>query len=100
MSNIQSNDIREILSSDENLAGFIVKNLRISLSSIGFSKACLKDLLRDLSNLNVKNFGERWQVELKHVYSLGFFQNLAPKYFAQYVVPVTPTSEKIIDVGC
>jgi len=100
VSNIQLKDIREILSGNEELADFIVNNLRSSLSSIGFSKACLNDLLSDLSNLDVKKFGEKWREELKQIYSLGFFQNLAPNYFAKYVVPVTPSSEKIIDVGC
>jgi SAM-dependent methyltransferase len=98
--NLQLNEVQEILSSDKKLAVFIIENLRSSLSSIGFSENFLDDLLSDLGNLNVKDFGEKWKEELKQKYSIGFFQNLVPKYFLEYVVPVTPSSDEIIDVGC
>jgi SAM-dependent methyltransferase len=97
--NLQHSDVQEILK-DKKLAAFIIENLLRSLSSIGFSKSLLDGLLNNLGNLAVKEFGEKWQDELRQIYSIGFYQNLVPKYFSDYVVPVTPASSKIIDVGC
>lgn len=99
MKNLQINDVREILK-DTDLSSFIRENLRSSLSSIGFSREFLDDLLSDLGNISIKNFGEKWESELQQKYSIGFFQNLVPKYFSDYVVPATPSAHKIVDVGC
>jgi len=91
--------VGEILQETE-LANFIVNNLRSSLSSIGFSQEFLDALLSDLRNISVENFGKKWREELGNKYIIGFFQKIVPKYFSDYIVPVTPTSRKIIDVGC
>lgn len=99
MKNLQINDVKEILK-DTDLSSFIVENLRSSLSSIGFSGKFLDALLKDLGNISIKNFGEKWNDELQQKYSIGFFQNLVPKYFSSYVVSATPSSHKIVDVGC
>jgi SAM-dependent methyltransferase len=98
--NLQLDDVREILLSNEKLFSFVIENLKSSLASIGFSENFIRDLLNNLGNLNVKGFGERWRDELKQKYSIGFFQNLVPKYFSDYIVPVTPPSEKVVDIGC
>jgi SAM-dependent methyltransferase len=98
--NLQLDDVREILLSNEELSSFVIENLKSSLASIGFSDNFLSDILNNLINLKVKEFGERWQDELKQRYSIGFFQNLVPKYFLDYIVPVTPASEKVVDIGC
>jgi|GEM_PF-1610598 len=98
--NLEVIDVREILTENKVLNDFILRNLNTSLLSIGFSKSFLNDLLPNLSNLDVKNFGEKWAYDLEHTYSIGFFQQLVPKYFSNYVVPATPSSSKILDVGC
>ncbi len=98
--NFQYIDIQKILKSNKNLATFIKESLSSSLSSIGYSKSFLDDLLNNLENLDVKKFGLKWQDELTKIFSIGFYQNLVPKYFNTYVVPATPSSKKIIDVGC
>lgn len=98
--NLQTNDVKEILSSDKALDSFIAQNLRSSLSEIGFSSDFLNELISNLGTLDVKVFGEKWEEELRQKYSVGFFQNLVPKYFSDYVVPVTPSASKIVDVGC
>lgn len=99
MKNFQLHDTQEVLA-NSNLESFICSDLRSSLSSIGFSSEFLDDLINNLGNLNVQQLGETWKDELNQKYSLGFFQNLVPTYFSEYVVPVTPASNKIIDVGC
>jgi SAM-dependent methyltransferase len=98
--NFQLSDVREILSGDKKLADFIIKNLQKSLFSIGFSKEFLGDLLSDLGNIDVKDFSEKWKKELQQKFTIGFFQNLVPRYFSKYVVQATPSSGKIIDIGC
>ncbi len=85
---------------NKSLRDFIFSNLRQSLSSIGFSQNLIEDLVSNLENLNVQEFGKNHSEELKQVYNVGFFQRIVPAYFSQYVVPVTPTVEKIVDVGC
>ncbi len=100
LKNLQSEDVEAILLSDSDLADFILENLRSSLSSIGFSKLFLDELLSSLGTLDVNVFGEKWKRELQEKYSTGFFQDLVPKYFSDYVVPMTPSASKIVDVGC
>ncbi len=88
------------LLTDINLHTYVVKNLRISLSSIGFSENLINDLTINLKNLDVRAFGERHSHELNDVYSLGFFQKLVPEYFSRNVVPEIPAADKILDLGC
>ena len=73
--NLQLDDVRQILLSNEELSNFVIENLKSSLASIGFSDNFLSDILNNLINLKVKEFGERWQDELKQRYSIGFFQD-------------------------
>jgi SAM-dependent methyltransferase len=98
--NLQLEDVRGILVSNNKLLSFVLEDLKNSLSSIGFSEDFLNDLLNDLSHLDVKEFGEKRKDELRRIYSLGFFQDIVPNYFLDYVVPMTPSSKKIVDIGC
>jgi SAM-dependent methyltransferase len=98
--NFHLNDVKGALESSQSLTNFIIEDLRSSLSSIGFSNVMLSDLLLDIGTLDVNTFGEKWKEELLQKYSIGFFQKIVPGYFSKYVVPVTPSSDKIIDVGC
>ncbi|MCI0566126.1 class I SAM-dependent methyltransferase [bacterium] len=79
---------------------YIVKNLKSSLSSIGFSKNLISDLTDNLKNLEVKSFDEKYSDELKEIYSIGFFQRLVPQYFSRNVVPEIPPSNEVLDLGC
>lgn len=91
--------IQELLENDS-LRDFIVSNLRQSLSSIGFSNLLIEDLVSNLNDLEVKEFGRKHNEELKRVYNIGFFQKIVPNYFSKYIVPETPSVPKIVDVGC
>ncbi len=88
------------LLNNKSLRDFIFSNLRQSLSSIGFSQNLIDDLVLNLKDLNVVEFGKNHNEELRQVYNVGFFQKIVPTYFSQYVVPATPAVEKIMDVGC
>lgn len=43
---------------------YIINNLRSSLSSIGLSKNLVDDLTKNLKNLYVKKFGEKYSKEI------------------------------------
>lgn len=83
------------------LKGFIINNLRESLSSIGFSKDFVRDLLKMLDNL--KKYPElqnKHTYELDTVYLDGFFKKIVPGYFKAHIVPEIPASKKVLDLGC
>lgn len=48
----------------------------------------------------MEKFKKKWSNELRMRYTIDFFQKIVPKYFSRYVIPVTPPSQKIIDIGC
>lgn len=82
------------------LHDYVVSNLQSSLSSIGFSKKLINDLVLDLNNLDPWQFGQKYSNELNEVYSVEFFQRLVPQYFSRNVVPEIPASSKVLDLGC
>jgi hypothetical protein len=49
--NLQLDDVREILLSNEKLSSFSIENLKSSLISIGFSENFIRDLLNNLRTL-------------------------------------------------
>ncbi len=79
---------------------YVVNNLQSSLSSVGFSKNLIDNLTKNLKNLDVKEFGRKFQDELNKIYSIGFFQKIVPEYFSQNVVPEIPASNEVLDLGC
>src|SRR3989344_3596690 len=88
------------LLADKDVHVYVVSNLRVTLSSIGFSKTLVNDLTTNLKSLEIKEFGEKYSDELNDVYSIGFFQRLVPQYFLRNVVPEIPTSDEVLDLGC
>ena len=91
--------IKEFLE-DKKLKDFILENLRISLSSLGYSKLLIGDLFDLLDHFRIKEFQEKHNEELHKVHTIGFFQKIVPEYFQKYVVPSIPVVDKILDVGC
>ncbi len=85
---------------DKNVHDYVVKNLRASLSSIGFSENLISELCENLKNLEVNKFGEKYSDELNKIYSIGFFQRLVPQYFSHNVVPEIPAANEVLDLGC
>jgi len=88
------------LLTNKELHNYVISNLQSSLSSIGFSKNLVNDLTLNLGNLDPRQFGQKYLVELNEVYTVGFFQRLVPQYFSRYVVPEIPASDEILDLGC
>lgn len=85
---------------EKHLYGYIIQNLKFSLSSIGFSNFLIDDLANNLKGLNVKKFGTKHKNELNKIYSVGFFQKIVPKYFSKYIIPEILPSKKVLDLGC
>lgn len=91
--------IKEFLS-DSKLKDFVVKNLKDSLKSIGYSQKTVEDLIELLDKMDIRSFQEKHSEELHEVHSIGFFQKIVPEYFGKYVVPHIPNVNKILDIGC
>lgn len=85
---------------DERRRAFIVKNLKVSMSNLGFSEHLIEDLLSNINNLDLKMFIDTHKDELARVQLQYFFGELVPKYFKSYIIPEVPTGGKILDVGC
>ena len=91
-------NVLEILSNEKILV-FIVENLKRSLKSTGFSNKFIKDLISSLKTID-DNFFEKHEAELREIYALGFFQKIVPSYFSEYVIPLIPEANTILDLGC
>jgi len=85
---------------DKSLRDFIYTNLRQSLGDMGFSNGLLDNLFDNFLNLNISDFCKKHSEELNRVFTIGFFQDIVPRYFTKQVLPAVKSCEKIIDVGC
>jgi 2-polyprenyl-3-methyl-5-hydroxy-6-metoxy-1,4-benzoquinol methylase len=85
---------------NNSLKNFIYSSLRQSLGDIGFPANLLDDLLNNLTNLDVGSFCKRYGTELNKLFTIGFFQDIVPRYFSKYIVPAIKSVDKVVDVGC
>jgi len=79
---------------------YITDNLKSSLSSIGFSKKLIHNLIINFNTLDAYKFGKEHSKELHKIHSVGFFQKLVPQYFSKNIIPEIQASNKILDLGC
>jgi SAM-dependent methyltransferase len=91
--------VRDVLS-DQKKRSFIVKNLRNSMVTLGFSEGLLSDFLDNIDHLDLealikKHHAEFTEVQLKH-----YFDEVVPEHFKKYVLPEIPQTGKIMDLGC
>lgn len=90
--------IKKIMNNSK-LSSIIKNNLTLSLRDIGFSENFIKDLVSDLTSLKIRSFHKRHANELMEIYTKGFFQEIVPQYFENYVLPEIKGS-RVLDVGC
>lgn len=90
--------IKNIMQNKE-ISLFIINNLKLSLRDIGFSGLFINDLVSNLSRLNIKSFQKEHAKELHQVYTKGFFRDIVPTYFENYVFPEIE-GDVILDIGC
>ena len=91
--------VRDVLS-DQKKRSFIVKNLRNSMVTLGFSEVLMSDFLDNIDHLDLealikKHHAEFTEVQLKH-----YFDEVVPEHFKKYVLPEIPQTGKILDLGC
>ncbi|MBP6889677.1 MAG: methyltransferase domain-containing protein [Candidatus Moranbacteria bacterium] len=85
---------------NDNLRDFVYKNFQKSLSKLGCEQELIDDFLKNLPELDLFTFWERYQKQLQTVFNIQYRDDVETKYFKEHVVSVVQPCTKVADIGC
>lgn len=79
---------------------YLKNGFRSSLDYIGFPQDLVESLFISIENLKTEDFTKKYNEQLHKLHDIGFFQEHVPLFAKKYILPLVPSADRILDLGC